>query len=968
MTYTVALDEDALAAMFPVVEDGSSTLLSVVPSGGAGGTATTYTVDIDESALTGWIVTQTWYESWLTDWNNGFPTYDARYLMLDASNDPLTGTLTAQNIEPSTDWGYNLGSQQARWATTFTKDLVVQHLQPSDGDGEEITIDGDFIPVSQSFSLGSENDPWGALYVNHAHIDGNTLYVGGVPIRSDGTSIIMPNLRVSGDLQDSNGVTLLDKSARYARVAGGIDWAAATIPTNRTWNAVTWAQKLGLFVAVSTDWPITEDKFATSVDGNTWTTHNSPASQDLRDVVWSPELNMFVAVGGAGKVAYSTNGVTWVAGVSDYTFFYQNSVAWSAELGLFVAVGSPNTGISASSTNGVNWVMDGVYGLNGVWSGVAWSAELGLFVAVSAGDNVARVATSTNGKNWTARYQSESSWQDVVWSPESGLFVAVGGAGALMTSPNGTDWTLRTAAAAVDWMSVTWSPDLGMFIAVASNGGVMSSFDGITWFSRTSDPDVSALADVCWAPSLNRFVAVGGSGVARAMTSDLSPQTIRADKFLLADGTISATLGTVEQDIMALNSYYYGDPNIEITPAQYFTFSGGAVTAYDWAAGGYDVVIPYEINGELVTAVNSPFGYNMSSTPAATVVFPRSVTSIGPDTFSNGNAFRDLVIPDSVTSIGDNAFHDASLLTNITFNGNAPTGNPFFVQNTNLKVYVANILATGWGTTFHGLPVVRPDVAATSISGSGASLTGITAAQVGAVATNDFRYLASLTNAAAFATADQGAKADIAVQPAALDGYIATNSVGRFGVVSENQNIIIVSGAGSSDVNGTYTKSGGYYQHSEGMKLIYKSSGVGDDTNYPTYTIREIIGTPTTYYYTNASAISPVGTYYVGADGTEPAPTVEYLKVTNWIGDASKVNLLLGYVATNDTRYLASLTNAAAFAPASWAEPLSTTNDAPAAAAPRFLGDEFFYHNGTNRAIYRAFGTTTNDWVEVWRQ
>jgi hypothetical protein len=83
------------------------------------------------------------------------------------------------------------------------------------------------------------------------------------------------------------------------------------------------------------------------------------------------------------------------------------------------------------------------------------------------------------------------------------------------------------------------------------------------------------------------------------------------------------------------------------------------------------------------------------------------------------------------------------------------------------------------------------------------------------------------------------------------------------------------------------------------VKLIYKSSGVGNDTNYPTYTIREVIASPVTRYYTNSSAVSPVGAYYVGADGAGPAPTVEYLKVTNWIGDASKVNLTPGYVTTN---------------------------------------------------------------------
>jgi len=300
MTYTVELDEEALAAMFPVVRDGSNTLLSVVQSGGAGGTATTYTVDIDESALTGWIVTQTWYESWLTDWNDGVPTYDARYLMLDASNDPLTGTLTAQNIEPSANETYNLGSQQARWATTFTKDLVVTHLQPEAGDGEDITIDGDLVPVSSSFSLGSVNNPWGHIYVNDAHIDGSTLYVGGVPIRSDGTNIMMPALSVSnmtftGVMKSTlnMGTNRID-GQRFGEGAGegasGINWIAI-------------GYDAGIFSS-GTNWTAAGIQAGSSASGDRWTACGNLAGQASNGYGW----------GAYGyQAGSSANGDLWTA-------------------------------------------------------------------------------------------------------------------------------------------------------------------------------------------------------------------------------------------------------------------------------------------------------------------------------------------------------------------------------------------------------------------------------------------------------------------------------------------------------------------------------------------------------------------------------------------------------------------------------------------------------------------------------
>ena len=51
------------------------------------------------------------------------------------------------------------------------------------------------------------------------------------------------------------------------------------------------------------------------------------------------------------------------------------------------------------------------------------------------------------------------------------------------------------------------------------------------------------------------------------------------------------------------------------------------------------------------------------------------------------------------------------------------------------------------------------------IGGDGSTLSGITAAQVGAVPTNDLRFLAALTNSAQFATAAQGTLASTALQP-----------------------------------------------------------------------------------------------------------------------------------------------------------------------------------------------------------
>jgi hypothetical protein len=152
------------------------------------------------------------------------------------------------------------------------------------------------------------------------------------------------------------------------------------------------------------------------------------------------------------------------------------------------------------------------------WYSVCWSAELGIFVAVSLGTNTSRVMTSPNGINWTGRTASDNSWFSVCWSPQLSLFVAVatGGTNRIMTSPNGTTWTTTAAPINNNWRSVCWAAELNTFVAVASEGGtasnrVMISSDGITWVSAAA-PNTNEWQSVCWSPQLSRFVAVASAG------------------------------------------------------------------------------------------------------------------------------------------------------------------------------------------------------------------------------------------------------------------------------------------------------------------------------------------------------------------------------------------------------------------------------------------------------------------------
>ncbi|MDB4777487.1 leucine-rich repeat protein [Verrucomicrobia bacterium] len=101
------------------------------------------------------------------------------------------------------------------------------------------------------------------------------------------------------------------------------------------------------------------------------------------------------------------------------------------------------------------------------------------------------------------------------------------------------------------------------------------------------------------------------------------------------------------------------------------------------------------------------------------ITIPSSVKIIDDYAFDICRGLESVTIGDSVTQIGEGAFYDCWNLKAVTFEGNAPTlGSRFFVwTHRGGKVYVgAN--ATGFGTTFGGLPVVREGSITTASKGN----------------------------------------------------------------------------------------------------------------------------------------------------------------------------------------------------------------------------------------------------------
>lgn len=253
----------------------------------------------------------------------------------------------------------------------------------------------------------------------------------------------------------------------------------------------------GLFIAVGrlTSSSIDYYRIRRSVDGNTWTT--------------SYFFNRFTR-GQLNSVCYAS------------------SVTALGNTALYVAVGhdNPSNNLVLISSNPVTdpgpsnpapWTLVNI-SFGGRWESICWSPQLQLFVACGYVTNTQKIMTSPDGTNWTLRTTPTNNslrYLSIVWSPELGLFVSVGYAHTIYSS-DGINWSLTNNFPDDFWESVVWSPELGLFTAVASelfatteSQYAMTSANGLDWIQRYT-PSTSYFRSVAWAPELGIFLAVGG--------------------------------------------------------------------------------------------------------------------------------------------------------------------------------------------------------------------------------------------------------------------------------------------------------------------------------------------------------------------------------------------------------------------------------------------------------------------------
>jgi hypothetical protein len=176
--------------------------------------------------------------------------------------------------------------------------------------------------------------------------------------------------------------------------------------------------------------------------------------------------------------------------------------------------------------NGVDFV---ICCSNFVATSICYSPELSLLVAVKSSGTGGRIATSSNGIDWTIINSTNDTmlWNKVVWASGLNMFVAcsqstgaiVGDANKFMTSPDGIAWTSRAPPNnSLGYISVEYSPSLNVLTSLSTTVATGAySLDGINWVANAITGANNTHKDIVWVSKYNLFLSVSGTTTAGAL-------------------------------------------------------------------------------------------------------------------------------------------------------------------------------------------------------------------------------------------------------------------------------------------------------------------------------------------------------------------------------------------------------------------------------------------------------------------
>ena len=209
---------------------------------------------------------------------------------------------------------------------------------------------------------------------------------------------------------------------------------------------------------------------------------------------------------------------------------------------------------------------------------ISYDATLGTYIAVGESGGI---VTSGDGTAWSLQTTTTTEHLNAVAS-DGTQFVVVGDNGSILTSTNGSDWTARSSGVTNNLTGIAWSGS--QYVAVGYSGTVLTSSDALTWTTHNLSSSLT-LNDVVWIGS--RYVLAGNAGVVYTSPDGVtwtprdSGTTSNALKTLAWSGSLLVAVSDI-------GATYYSSDGITWT-------DGGGVGPYffedvAWAGGKFVTV------------------------------------------------------------------------------------------------------------------------------------------------------------------------------------------------------------------------------------------------------------------------------------------------------------------------------------------------------------------------------------------
>jgi hypothetical protein len=231
----------------------------------------------------------------------------------------------------------------------------------------------------------------------------------------------------------------------------------------------------------------------TGITGPAGTTSNTGATGPTGPSSGNVLSDNFMLIGGYNgggnqAVAYSYDGLTWVASTSGNSVFSYATYAFAWNGTLWVGCGTGTNKLGYSS-DGINWTAS--TSGNSVFPEIAQAVATNGYLWVVGGSGTNRLGYSTDGINWTASSSGNtlftSNCYTVSWS--GSMWVAGGnGTNQIGYSTDGTTWTASTTPTSSSVNGVAYNGTMWVAVGIDGAGGnaVTYSYDGINWILSTS--------------------------------------------------------------------------------------------------------------------------------------------------------------------------------------------------------------------------------------------------------------------------------------------------------------------------------------------------------------------------------------------------------------------------------------------------------------------------------------------------